>query len=95
MLVAGAIVVLLAGIGVGLLLRPESPKRPSPAAVPATTVQPPVVTRLGPAPPSCLAALDDAEATISYLVNHIRDDRLTRSLAQYQVHRNSCRTAGG
>jgi hypothetical protein len=40
---------------------------------------------------SCLSALDHSDAAISYLVGNIRDDRLSRSIQQYQVDRRVCR----
>ena len=91
--VAAVIVTLLIGIGAGMLIEPDGPTQASPA--PAPIVQERVVTRNGPAPTSCLAAIDNANATISYLINKIRDERLTKSLDQYDANRRACQTAGG
>jgi hypothetical protein len=40
---------------------------------------------------SCLSALDRSDAAISYLVGNIRDQRLSRSMQQYQADRRACR----
>jgi len=87
-----ALAVLLAGIGAGMLLKPDPPRPASEA--PGPVVRQLVVTRPGPAPSSCTAAVDDADATISYLIAKIRDGRLRRSLAQYTSNSQACRQAG-
>ena len=40
---------------------------------------------------SCLSALDSADAAISYLIGNIRDERLSRSIQQYEADRRTCR----
>jgi ATP-binding cassette subfamily B protein len=40
---------------------------------------------------SCLSALDSADAAISYLIGNIRDERLSRSIQQYEADRRACR----
>jgi hypothetical protein len=40
---------------------------------------------------SCLSALDNSDAAISYLVGNIRDDRLSKSIQRYQADRQTCR----
>jgi len=90
--VATVLVVLLVGIAAGMLIEPDRPLKASPA--PAPIVKERVVTRVGPAPASCIAAIDDASAAISYLINKIRDERLTKSLDQYEDNRRACQTVG-
>jgi len=90
--VATVLVVLLVGIAAGMLIEPDRPLKASPA--PAPIVKQRVVTRVGPAPASCIAAIDDASAAISYLINKIRDERLTKSLDQYEDNRRACQTVG-
>jgi len=90
--VATVLVVLLVGVAAGMLIEPDRPLKASPA--PAPVVKERVVTRVGPAPASCIAAIDDASAAISYLINKIRDERLTKSLDQYEDNRRACQTVG-
>ncbi len=90
--VATVLVVLLVGIAAGMLIEPDRPLKASPA--PAPIVKERVVTRIRPAPASCIAAIDDASAAISYLINKIRDERLTKSLGQYEDNRRACQTVG-
>ncbi|HEV8650255.1 MAG TPA: hypothetical protein VG276_12810 [Actinomycetes bacterium] len=90
--VATVLVVLLVGIAAGMLIGPDGPSRASPA--PAPIVRERVVTKVGPPPPACLAAIDSANAALSYLINKIRDDRLVRSLDQYTANRRACESVG-
>jgi hypothetical protein len=93
--VALGIVVLLLGIAAGMLLEPD--RRPTQASQPPAPAPVPrerVVTRVGPAPAPCTTAIDNANAAISYLINKIRDERLTRSLSQFTVNGRACRAMG-
>jgi len=90
--VATVLVVLLVGIAAGMLIEPDRPSRASPA--PAPIVREQVVTKVGPAPAACLAAIDNANATLSYLINKIRDERLVRSLDQYTANSRACQSVG-
>jgi hypothetical protein len=88
--VAGGLVLLLAGIGVGRALVPEQPRQ-------ATTLpQPPrqeVQVQTAPPPASCSEAMDNADQVISYLVAKIRDERLSRSIQAYGANARACRSS--
>jgi hypothetical protein len=52
---------------------------------------PPTRAQIMASAASCLSALDHSDAAISYLVGNVRDDRLSRSIQQYQADRRVCR----
>ena len=93
--VAAGLVLLLLGalIGLGLGAQQRGPARAATATsvVVATTV----VVRQAPVPAACTAALANADAVISYLLGHIRDQRLLSSVEQFQDHSRACRKAAG
>lgn len=102
--VVGALVLVvvagLGGIAVGRASAPHgrldvsaiSPA-PTPGAPSALSGGTPPATReqLLASTASCLSALDHSDAAISYLVGNIRDDRLSKSIQQYQTDRRVCR----
>jgi hypothetical protein len=88
------IVVLLLGIAAGMLLEPDRPTRASQPPAPVPVPRERVVTKVGPAPAPCTTAIDNANAAIPYLINKIRDERLTRSLNQFTVNGRACRGLG-
>jgi len=99
--VVGALVlVVVAGLGgVAIGRASASPDRVDASAIrptptPSVTSQasPPTDSRkLLAAAASCLSALDDADAAISYLVGDIRDERLSQAIQHYQADRRACR----
>jgi len=88
-----------AGIGVGAMLAAgaKEPARPAPAVATSATPTTVAPTTAAPArqvsPPACLSAVDDADAVISYLVTNTRDQRLARTMQQYQAASRACRRA--
>jgi hypothetical protein len=94
--VGAGLVVLLVGGAAGFGLGDQRHGAGSKAATATSiVVSTTVVVRQAPVPPACPAALGDADAAISYLVGHIRDQRLVTSLKQYQDHSRACRQATG
>jgi hypothetical protein len=87
--VAAGLVLLLAGIGIGMAIGPDEPQQVSPPATPQPVVQ------IRDAPPAaCTQAMDDADAVISYLVAKIRDERLSKSIQDYGANARACRRTG-
>jgi len=70
---------------ISTVTRPSTPSPSSQAGPPTTREQ--ILTSAAP----CLSALDHSDAAISYLVGNVRDDRLSKSIQQYQVDRRVCR----
>ncbi len=64
---------------------------PSPATRPLTSSAGGAATAQPQTPPACDAALQDADATISYMVGHITDQRLTQAIERLQTDRRACR----
>jgi ABC-type bacteriocin/lantibiotic exporter with double-glycine peptidase domain len=99
--VAGALVLVvvagLGGIAIGRESQPAdridvSAIHPNPTLSVTTAPSPPSGSGKVQAPAaSCLSALDSADAAISYLIGNIRDERLSRSIQQYQADRRACR----
>jgi hypothetical protein len=88
---AGGLVLLLAGIGIGRALVPEQPRQATtPPQPPQQTVQ---VQPAAP-PAACSDAMDNADQVISYLVAKIRDERLSRSIQAYGANAQACRSSG-
>jgi hypothetical protein len=88
--VAAGLVLLLAGVGIGMVIGPNEPQQVSPPATP----QPVVQIRDAPPPAACTQAMDDADAVISYLVAKIRDERLSKSIQDYGANARACRRTG-
>jgi hypothetical protein len=88
--VAAGLVLLLAGVGIGMAIGPNEPQQVSPPATP----QPVVQIRDAPPPAACTHAMDDADAVISYLVAKIRDERLSKSIQDYGANARACRRTG-
>ena len=98
-MLAIAVGLFSAGVMVGAVLAGGS-REPARQAVAAVTSLAPSVTAVpttAPArqvsPPACAAAIDDADAVISYLVSNVRDQRLTRYLQRYRAASGACRRA--
>jgi hypothetical protein len=87
--VAAGLVLLLAGVGIGMAIGSDEPQQVSPPASP----QPVVQIREAP-PAACTQAMDDADAVISYLVAKIRDERLSKSIQDYGANARACRRTG-
>lgn len=102
MVLAGLVLLLVGGL-VGATIvpsggteRPSTTGQPAATAAPGTTLAPPTagggrVAARGAPPAACSAALDHADAAISYLVANIRDARLSQALKQYEANRRACR----
>ncbi len=92
-----AVVAGLGGIAVGRGSQPAdrtdgSAIHPNPTPSVTTAPSPPSGSGKVQAPvASCLSALDSADAAISYLISNIRDERLSRSIQQYEADRRTCR----
>jgi len=67
--------------------------RPSPLTPPATVAAPTRIVVRQTSPPACLAAIDDADAVIAYLVANMHDRRVAASLRQYRTASRTCRRA--
>jgi hypothetical protein len=67
---------------------PQASAPPVPAA-PSTSI----VVRPAPPPRACLVAMERADAAISYLVGHIRDQRLSDTIQQFVESRRACQAA--
>jgi hypothetical protein len=87
--VAAGLVLLLAGVGIGMAIGPNEPQQVNPAAP-----QPVVQIRDAAPPAACTDAVDDADAVISYLVAKIRDERLSKSIQDYAANARACRRTG-
>jgi hypothetical protein len=101
--VGAVLLVLIAGVGgiaYGRATAPDDRLDVSAIAPPSSRSNAPSVSRTSPpttsgqevlASASCLSALDNSDAAISYLVGNIRDDRLSKSIQRYQADRQTCR----
>jgi len=96
-LLVAALLMVLAGVGIGGVAIGRSTAKAAPVETIATIPPGPpasAVTR-SPAqtrtPPACDAALNDADAAISYLIAHITDERLSKALNRFQADRRACR----
>jgi hypothetical protein len=94
-LLVAALLVLLAGVGIGGVAIGRATAKAAPVEAIATTpsAPPSSLVNRSPArtPPACDAALNDADAAISYLIAHITDQRLSKALDQFQTDRRACR----
>jgi len=96
LLLVAAVVVLVLAAGVAGVAVGRSSARAAPAETftpsapapptPATTIVNRTLT-----PSACDAALQDADAAISYLIGHVTDQRLSKALNQFQNDRRACR----
>jgi hypothetical protein len=92
-----AVVAWLGGIAIGRGSQPAdridgSAIHPNPTPSVTTAPSPPSGSGKVQAPAaSCLSALHSADAAISYLIPNIRDERLSRSIQQYDADRRACR----
>ncbi len=66
---------------------PAASSATAPSSTNPSTIRGQILASVAP----CLSALDNSDAAISYLVGNIRDDRLSKSIQQYQVDRQACR----
>jgi hypothetical protein len=89
--VAGGLVLLLAGVGVGRALAPEQPQQ---VTTPPQPPQQKAQVHSAVTPDACIAAMDNADQVISYLVAKIRDERLSRSIQAYGANARACRSTG-
>jgi hypothetical protein len=98
--VGGLVLLVVAGLGGAAIGRAGgSPDRVDvsatrPALTPSVTSRassPTDSRKLLASMASCLSALDDADAAISYLVGDIRDERLSQAIQHYQADRRACR----
>jgi hypothetical protein len=84
-----ALACLLAGGGLGILLRSPTP---SPEPVPTVITQTVVRTQTKPvAPRACLETAQHGDQTMDLLVRHIRDRRLALALKAYTTASQACR----
>jgi hypothetical protein len=102
--VGAVLLVLIAGVGgiaYGRATAPDDRLDVSAIAPASSRPNSPSVSRTSPpttsgqevlaSAASCLSALDNSDAAISYLVGNIRDDRLSKSIQRYQADRQICR----
>jgi hypothetical protein len=102
--VGAVLLVLIAGVGgiaYGRATAPDDRLDVSAIAPASSRPSAPGVARTSPpttsgqevlaSAASCLSALDNSDAAISYLVGNIRDDRLSKSIQRYQADRQTCR----
>jgi hypothetical protein len=83
--------IALSGGGAGTATAAAPTSAPPPSPPPPSTA---AAQRAGPALARvCAAAIDDADAAISYLVAKIRDRRLADALRRYGDHARACRLA--
>lgn len=87
---------------VGFLLGAAVTRAGTPAPRPATQASAPpvppapstsIVVRQAPPPRACLVAMEQADAAISYLVGHIRDQRLSDTIQEFVQSRRACQAA--
>jgi hypothetical protein len=99
LLIAVAVLGLLL---VGFLLGAAVTRAGTPAPRPATQASSPpvppapstsIVVRQAPPPRACLVAMERADAAISYLVGHIRDQRLSDTIQEFVASRRACQAA--
>jgi hypothetical protein len=99
--VAGALVLaVVAGLGGIAIGRGSQPadridgsaihRNPTPSATTAPS-RPSGSGKVQAHAASCLSALHSADAAISYLIGNIRDERLSRSIQQYDADWRACR----
>ena len=87
------VVVFAVGTAVGASQGGQPLPRPSPLTPPATVAAPTRIVVRQTSPPACLAAIDDADAVIAYLVANMHDRRVAASLRQYRTASRTCRRA--
>jgi hypothetical protein len=95
MLLLLVVATAVGGIAIGRATASPEPKNPrvaTPSSAPGSTAAPGAVVR-EKTPAACDAALDDADAALSYLVGNVRDQRLTQAMQNYQRDRSACRAA--
>jgi hypothetical protein len=96
-LVAGAVVLLLAGTAFGWVLSPDGSDSPAPVASPTTAVAPTTTAKPPPRPPvvsvpeQCVETAELADEVISRLNRNVRDERLFLALRDYTIASQACR----
>jgi hypothetical protein len=99
LLTAAAAALLLVGFVLGAAvggrerLAPPPSAPPSSTAVAAQATVTSIVVQPGPLPRSCRTAIESADRAIAYLVDRIRDDRLTRVIKRYVESKRACQRA--
>jgi hypothetical protein len=98
LLAGAAVAMLLVGFGLGAAVGGRG--RPTPATSPpvsaaeaASATVTSIVVRPGPPPRSCRTAVESADRAIAYLVDKIRDERLTRAIQAYVQSKRACQRA--
>jgi hypothetical protein len=98
LIAVAALGLLLVGFLLGAAVTGAGTPAPRPATQASSPAVPPapstsVVVRPAPPPRACLVAMERADAAISYLVGHIRDQRLSDTIQEFVASRRACQAA--